>query len=242
MTTPGITMRGQDQAGPPRGGKKPWGLYALWTAGIGGTAAFLNIIEDVKTGDSTAVDRLLLQRGHQLAISEDGQWMTPFAKALSLCGNWQVLIPIGLLLVLLAFTRRVPWRVPAFYAFACVGAGALILFWKNLIDRPRPTIVPSLEGAPFASFPSGHSTYAVACFGFLLFLLWWHTRVALWLKVGVTLATVVLVTLIGASRIYLAAHYPSDVAGGLLLGAPWLLVVAALYERRSRARSVPHPA
>jgi undecaprenyl-diphosphatase len=223
-------------------GKGRGGFTRFGPAGIGGTAAFLNIIEDVLTGDSTAMDNLLLRRGHLLATSDDGSWLTPVAKALSLCGNWQVLVPLGVLLLLLAWARRVPWRVPAFYTLACAGAGALILFWKQLIDRPRPTIVPSLEGAPFASFPSGHSAYAVACFGFLLFLLWRHTRAALWLKVAATLAGVVLVTLIGASRIYLAAHFPSDVAGGLLLGAPWLLVVAVLYERWSRAHSVPDPA
>ena len=206
----------------------------LVVVGLGGFGWFLNIIEDVLTGDSAVVDRLLLRRGHQLAVSSDGQWMTPAAKGLSLLGNWQALIPLGLLLLFLAWRRRgdgsFVWRAFWFYALACAGSGALILLFKNLVNRPRPNIVPALEKAPFASFPSGHSAYALVAWGFAAWLIVRRPATPTWLKIVVTAVTLVLVGMIGLSRVYLGTYYPSDVAGGFLIGVPWLLTVLWFFE------------
>jgi undecaprenyl-diphosphatase len=221
------------QTGATQGGlkKKRRVIGLVGIAGLAGAAAFINIIEDVLTGDSAIGDRFLLERGHQLAVSSDGQWLTPVARILSLCGNYQVLVPLGFLVLLLAWRRVVPWRAALYYAVACGGAGALILFWKYVIHRERPQIVPALEEAPFHSFPSGHSAYALVCYGFLVYLVAYHSRLSLAAKILVGAFALLLTLLIGASRIYLAAHYPSDVAAGLLLGVPWLLLVASRYKR-----------
>lgn len=208
--------------------------------GLGGFGWFLNIIEDVLTGDSAVVDRLLLRRGHQIATSPDGQWMTPAAKALSLLGNWQALIPLGVLLLFLAWRRRNDgrpvWRAFWFYVLGCAGSGALILLFKNLVNRPRPTIVPALEKAPFASFPSGHSAYALVAWGFVAWLIVRRPATPTWLKIVVIVATLALVGMIGLSRVYLGTHYPSDVAGGLLIGVPWLLAVLWFFETGAEGR------
>ena len=217
--------------------------HGAWTAlavavGLFGFGFFLNIIEDVLTGDSGPVDRLLLRRGHALAVSPDGNWMTPAAKFLSLLGNWQAIIPLGLLLMVLAFRRVTTWRPFAFYVLACLGSGALALGWKYLINRPRPKIVPPLEPAPFASFPSGHTLYALVAYGFLVYLVIRLTDLSRWLKALITLASIVLVLMIGASRVYLGTHYPSDVGAGLLIGVPWLMAVLLLFERGHRSGKV----
>lgn len=193
--------------------------------------AFVNVVKDVLTGDSTAGDRLLLQRAYLLAISQDGQWMTPWAKLLSMAGNWQGMIPLGLLLLWLGWRGHLPWRAFRCYLLGCVGTGAVVLVLKHLIARPRPAIVPPLEDAPFASFPSGHSAYAVMAYGFAFFLLSGVPQLPRWLKWIAGLLTVLLVVLIGLSRIYLATHYPTDVAAGLLIGILWLLAVLAYYQR-----------
>lgn len=207
--------------------------------GIGGFLFFINIIEDVVTGDTGRVDRLLLLRAHQIAIAPDGRWMTPLAKAISWLGNWQTLVPLGLVLLFLAWRRRIPWRSFQFYALSCAGCGLLILAFKYLIGRPRPQIVPALEKAPFLSFPSGHSAYALAGWGFAAYLIARRPGTPLWVRVLLAVAVLVVAGSVGASRIYLAAHYPSDVAGGLLIAVPWLIVVLLAFERiiggRSRA-------
>ncbi len=198
--------------------------------GVGGLLFFFNIIEDVVTGDSGTYDRLLLRRAHRLALSPDGDWLTPLAKGFSIIGNWQVIIPLGLLLALLAWRRRTAWRAFYFYAIACVGSGLLTLTFKFVVNRPRPQIVPALEEAPFASFPSGHSVYALVAYGFVAYLVARRSEVAVWLKILAALAALGLALLVGASRVYLAAHYPSDVAAGWLIGVPWLMAILFLFE------------
>ncbi len=206
--------------------------------GIGGFLFFLNIIEDVVTGDSGPVDKLLLRRAHMLAVSSDGTWLTPLAKGLSWLGNWQTLVPLGFVLLALAWRRRSDWRPFLFYVLSCAGCAVFVLGFKYLIARPRPTIVPPLEKAPFLSFPSGHAAYALVGWGFVAYLIARRPHTSAWLRALLALAVMFIAGLVGASRIYLAAHYPSDVAGGLLIGVPWLIVILLGFEHGGRRGQV----
>lgn len=204
--------------------------------GAGGFVFFLNIIEDVVTGDSGPVDKLLLVRAGRLAASSDGHWLTPLAHGLSWLGNWQTLVPLGVALLVLAWRRRTDWRPFLFYVLSCAGCAVLVLGFKYLIARPRPKIVPPLEKAPFLSFPSGHAAYALVGWGFAAYLIARRPNTPLWLRAVLFLAVASVAGLVGASRIYLAAHYPSDVAGGLLIGVPWLIVIVFAFERVGQRR------
>lgn len=93
---------------------------------------------------------------------------------------------------------------------------------------PTPSSEASF-GAHIASYPSGHTTYATAVFGILACLAWRHGR----RDVGAVL--VGLIVAMGPARVLSSAHLPSDVVGGYLLGAAWLLVVLAAHDTvRSR--------
>jgi len=73
------------------------------------------------------------------------------------------------------------------------------------------------------SFPSGHATIAVALFGFLSYII--IREYQSWrVKVNIFFTTLLLIILIGFSRIYLGVHYVSDVWEGYLLGALWLII------------------
>lgn len=202
--------------------------------GIGGFVFFINIIEDVVTGDSGPADKLLLLRAHQLSLSSDGKWMTPLAKAVSWLGNWQTLVPLGLALAFLGWRRRISWRPFLFYALSCAGCAVLVLGFKYLIARPRPKIVPPLEKAPFLSFPSGHAAYALVGWGFVVYLIARRPQTPIWARVLLVAAALTVAGMVGASRVYLAAHYPSDVTGGLLIGVPWLIAVLLAFEWNDR--------
>jgi membrane-associated phospholipid phosphatase len=94
---------------------------------------------------------------------------------------------------------------------------------KFLFARPRPEVFPPLVVETSYSFPSGHTTTAAAFYGMLAILLWQahHRRWAL--------LSGVWVFAVAFSRVYLGAHYPSDVLGSLALGTLWLVIASAVY-------------
>jgi undecaprenyl-diphosphatase len=204
-------------------------LTPLFVAGL---LWLIQIVREVGTGRSEAIDRILLQRASSLAKSPDADWMTPLAKFISLIGNWQFIAPIGFLVLLLAWRKRLFWRDFFLYVVAVAGTSGITLFFKYVIGRPRQQLVPALEKAPFHSFPSGHTVFALVIYGYLAHLILSRIdsppRWLVWLIYG---SAVLIALLVGLSRIYLAAHYPTDVVAGLIIGVPWLLAVVALHNR-----------
>src|SRR6266851_8457071 len=123
------------------------------------------------------------------------------------------------------------YRVEATFLLLSV-AGAGILEWlvKLLVHRPRPAgpDVHVLTHVGGFSFPSGHVVSYMALFGFLLYLAWIALRSPV-LRWGTVSLCLLLLVLIGPSRIYLGAHWASDVLGAYLLGGVWLSVVLRAY-------------
>lgn len=101
---------------------------------------------------------------------------------------------------------------------------------KEAIGRPRPAeeLVEVLFPHSGNSFPSGHVMLYVVFFGFLLFLIWTHMRHSRW-RTTLLLTLVAIIAAVGPSRIYLGAHWLSDVIAGYLIGLLLLLVGIELY-------------
>lgn len=112
------------------------------------------------------------------------------------------------------------------------GAGTLAvnLLVKLLIHRPRPTadLVDVFAEVGGHSFPSGHVMFYVGYFGFLAFLTFTLSKDSYRSKL-VTGVLALFVILIGPSRIYLGAHWVSDVLAAYLLGTLVLLCLAHAY-------------
>ena len=115
-------------------------------------------------------------------------------------------------------------RADAAVALLILVAEAANLGFKELVDRPRPpfSLLESAPGRP--AFPSGHALHAVLLFGLLLALVTEHVRTPRlrWALQG-SLAFMILA--VGASRVYLGVHWPSDVLGGYLVGIFCLLTL-----------------
>jgi undecaprenyl-diphosphatase len=153
-------------------------------------------------------------RGAHWASDVRAGWLTDVAKVVTAFGTLPV---AGTALVLVAIGLAVRRRVIEGAALV-VGLGITIAgvhITKAAIDRPRPS--GSLVDTSGSAYPSGHAAYAIA---------WLAIAVALRraapnapaAATGVT-AALVLAAAIGLSRIYLRAHWFSDVAGGWGLGA-----------------------
>ena len=111
-----------------------------------------------------------------------------------------------------------------------VASLAIVPAIKSLVSRPRPTadLVQVMTANSGESFPSGHTAYAVVCFGFLCYLLPSLTGK----KAVIRTLRALLIVLIGLtfiSRIYLGAHWLSDALGGLFLGGLVLTGTVIIY-------------
>jgi membrane-associated phospholipid phosphatase len=115
------------------------------------------------------------------------------------------------------------WREPLLVAVAVAGEVAIFLAVTMLVDRGRPPVTHLDEAPPTSSFPSGHTAATLVLWGALAVLASQRARSALVRGLFLTLA-VVLPLLVASSRLYRGMHYLTDVAGGLTLGAAWLLV------------------
>jgi membrane-associated phospholipid phosphatase len=157
------------------------------------------------------------------------------ARSLSFLGNTLTLVAIGAAAAVALLLARRPWAA-ALTAFGVLGVG-LNHGVKGMIGRPRPTetMVDVILPAIGLSFPSGHAMASVMVYGFLAFLAWVHVphRRA---RVTVTMILAVLPLAIGISRIYLGAHWFSDVIGGWTAGLFLLFLMAETYKWLTRAR------
>ena len=156
-------------------------------------------------------------------------WLDAAMKLVSLPGSVPVAVLLMLLAALALYFRGLRTEAGLFLA-AIVTSYALRTAIKMSIARPRPTedMVRVLDQADGYSFPSGHVMHYVVYLGILAAVLWDEMKpgAGRWLLMAVVAA---LLAAIGLSRIYLGAHWPSDVLGGyafggfVLLGALWAL-------------------
>ena len=147
-------------------------------------------------------------------------------------GNPLIISMITLAVVLiLIFVGH--WRWSVFLAINMVVGNLINHFVKSIVQRPRPSL-PHLVVETGYSFPSGHATAAVMFFGSLILIGHFLIKQKSWhhLWIGIML---IMLLLLGISRLYVQVHYPSDVTAGFLLALGNLtilwLVAAKTYLR-----------
>jgi len=148
------------------------------------------------------------------------------------------------LLLLFAAGRR---RESRFLLWSSVGCLVLNVLLKLLFHRARPHAEPAyLLPRPISfSFPSGHTMGSAGVLGSLAVVVRvLRPRRAVWLGFGVVNALAIVG--VALSRVYLGAHYPSDVLGGLFAAASWISAVTGWvyprllpHERTTRAPTRP---
>ena len=191
---------------------------------------------------------LALRQSGDLAIPRGPQWLFRALRDITALGDTPVLTLVTVVAAGLAVLRR---RVGmAVFIAVTVAVGAILdTQMKLAFARPRPSVVPHLVEVTSASFPSGHamnSTIVYLTLAALLARQMPDRRSQIYIgSVGIALALV-----IGASRVYLGVHYPTDVVGGWLAGAAWALAcwlvasrwLAVAMPGGVRAEALPSPA
>ncbi len=154
--------------------------------------------------------------------------MRNFMRNVSLFGDWPSHLALGLLLLGIAWRRHSKkWmRIFLSMLLAMAIAGVTGTVVKRTVPRARPSVTSEWRwGGPrfstkYHAFPSGHVVASTAFFGVLIFA-----------RRRVGLACLPIPILIGFSRMYLGAHYLSDVVCAAVLGIVCALLVAHFFLR-----------
>lgn len=186
--------------------------------------AFGLVAENVVEGETSAFDQSII-----LAFREPGNpsaligsaWVQEAARDLTSLGSIIVLVIITLAVTGYLFLAR-KYAAAWLMLMAVFGGVALSDLLKFALARPRPDLVSPAARVFTTSFPSGHATLSAITYLTIAALLAQSQSSARIGRYFVVLAAL-LTILIGASRIYLGVHYPTDVLGGWCIGAAWAL-------------------
>ena len=143
-------------------------------------------------------------------------WLDTLFIAITHTGGILVVLPVTAMFIYL--WRRSERITAVLYVAAAITFPLISLLLKSQFDRPRQDLFPPLVVEHTASFPSGHTLTAVAVYGLISVLLWQRGHRFLSIISGIW------VFLIALSRVYLGAHYPSDVLASLALGTILLII------------------
>lgn len=193
---------------------------------------FIDLAEALRANNPKLQDVDTL--AHAWAVSKRTPSETAFFKVMTTVGGPIGMAAIaGIVSVALLVTKRFRWF--AYLAITAAGGGLLDWELKRYFARARPALADMLMHASGYSFPSGHAMGSTVV---LLALSYLATRTATqWRWKAACLAFAwTLIAAVALSRVYLGAHWISDVAAGISAGALWVGVTTISYETVRRIR------
>ena len=201
---------------------------------IFGCWMFADIAEDIRPNESLlAVDLRVTNWFHAHATHR----LTTLARVATTFGSVGFVTAASVVGLLLLRRARAWDRLLAF-ALTMLGGSALNIILKHLFHRQRPVLENPLVTLSSFGFPSGHTMGATLLYGFLA-LLAAHSLKTWRERVFVSIAAGLMIAAVGLSRIYLGAHYLTDVLAAIAAAAAWLALCWTTVEvfRKRRRRT-----
>jgi undecaprenyl-diphosphatase len=214
---------------PATSAKLPQSRVLLLAIGFGALLACLAVFgvlaQDVHRQEAIALDAVMtpLLHGYASPTLDSVMWAITTIGSTMVVAPFFIAAEVGLVLA----RRR---REALFLALAILGSVIMNALLKLVFQRPRPQLPWAQTPLDF-SFPSGHTMNSLVFYLALALIAWviWGPKIG----IPATIGALILAVLIGSSRIYLGAHYFSDVAAGFAAGLAWLLIVSAGFDAGS---------
>jgi undecaprenyl-diphosphatase len=196
-------------------------------------AVFSWLADKIFTGSTLAFDESI----RDLIHLNSSPALTQLMILASFIGSFSFLFPLGILVcVICLYLKRK--RALVLFLFTMIGELALEPVLKNFFHRARPAAYFDYLAPASFSFPSGHAFAALCFFGVLAWLITRRSE-NIWLNSLIWLLAILLIFLIGVSRVYLGVHYPTDIIAGYLTAFVWVITIALgdLWFSRRKAGS-----
>jgi membrane-associated phospholipid phosphatase len=193
------------------------------------TAGFISIVDEWQEQEIHAFDSAVYTTVNNFTTPG----LTEFMRGITFIGGvkWISILTAVAVILFLVFKK---YSLGLYVLFTVALGGGANWLLKEYFKRQRPDIEALVEQEGY-SFPSGHSMGSFIFYGalaFAVFRLYDHT----WSKVLGAAGLLILVFLIGVSRVYLGVHYPSDILGGFSAGGVWLALSILVYTFIKGAR------
>jgi len=193
---------------------------------------FLGIVQDLIGNDPLIQSDLKIINIVQILRTSNFNQIILFITNL---GNWHIIF-LGIILSSIVLILLKKWQHLLTLLISTAVGELLIWVMKNLFKRPRPELLNVLTPENSFSFPSSHSFVAISFYGLITYFIF-RTVKSKRLRILTAVSGTVLISMIGFSRIYLGAHFPSDVLAGYAAGLAWVIALITALDIRLKTKS-----
>lgn len=155
------------------------------------------------------------------------RYIDVFMIGTTLLGDKHVLLIMAAIVTIWLAWHKRWWTAAHWLGLTIISAGS-IEFFKRMIHSPRPPVIALVDHT--SSFPSGHTILSLTLFGFLAVMIADNTKN---MKKWIYLPAIILTALIAFSRLYLGAHWFTDIVASIFFGLFLILMTVLSYRRRN---------
>jgi len=194
-------------------------------ASVGALLLFIKLRTEIIEPTLSTIDKVISL--FMFGLRTD--WLTNLAQLITHFGG-RGLAPLTIIITIYLMAKK-HTRKAIFLLIMFFSTTLLTMSLKSLIERPRPNIDPIVQEQTY-SFPSGHATHALVFFSSLVYISYQIHRNKKTTAIHTFLAILV-ISVVGLSRIYLGVHYASDIAAGFILGFCWFVTLVVIEKTLS---------